>query len=67
MLSEGKEQFHVCIVWGGKLHLQPLDRIPQRTRRTQSPHLFLLMKNQSELQSTAANVFRSQKRYSCLH
>lgn len=54
ILSEGKEQFHVCIVWGGKVHLQPLYRIPQRTRRTQSPHLFPLMKNQSELQRTAA-------------
>lgn len=58
MLSEGKEQFYV---WGGKLGFQSLDRIPQRTGRTQSPHLFPLMKNQSELQSTAANMFRSQQ------
>lgn len=38
MLSEGKEQLHVCIVREGKLHLQPIDR----TQRTQSPHLFPL-------------------------
>lgn len=62
MVSEGKE--HVCIAWGEKVRLQPLGRIPQRTQRTQSAHLFPLMKNQSELQSTEA--FRSQQQYSCL-
>lgn len=67
MQSEGKEQFNVCIVWGGKLHLQSLDSLPQRTRRTQSPNLFPLMKNQSELRSTAAHVLLSQQYYSCLH
>lgn len=44
---EEKRGFH-----GRKLHLQPLDGISQRTRRTQSPHLFPLMKKQSELLST---------------
>ena len=32
MLSEGKKQFHVCMAWGGKVRLQPVDRIPQRTK-----------------------------------
>lgn len=61
-----RSSFMSAWAWRGKVRLQPVDRIPQRTSHTQSPHLFSLMKNQSELQSTAANVFRSQQLYSCL-
>lgn len=57
MLSEGTEQFHVCLVWGGKLPLQPYR---QDSSGDTSPDLFPLMNYRSELRSTAANVFTSQ-------
>lgn len=57
MLSEITMQFHVCFIWGGET-APPAHR--QDSSEDTSPHLFPLMKNQSELQSTAANVFTSQ-------